>query len=138
MPKPCACEVSRRTLLGAAGAAGATVGLAACADAESRPVPQDVRRGHVVAQTTDIPEGGGAVIWDSKLVITQPEAGEYRAFSAVCKHAGCTVRDVSDRIECHCHGSNFDLATGEPLNGPATEPLEPFDLDIDGTDITLW
>lgn len=132
----CRCGMSRRGLFGAAGAVGAA-GLAGCVDAEGRPAPQDARRGRVVAQTSDIPVGGGSVVWDAKLVITQPEQGDYRAFSAVCRHAGCTVRDVTDRIECHCHGSNFDLTTGEPLNGPATEPLESFDVEVEGQDITL-
>ncbi|WP_116246535.1 Rieske (2Fe-2S) protein [Nocardiopsis sp. FIRDI 009] len=127
--------MSRRSLLGTAGAAAAvTAGAAACGEP---PKPQDVRRGTVVGQTTDVPVGGGAVFSDSKLVVTQPEEGDYRAFAASCTHGGCTVQEVTDVIGCLCHGSQFDLVTGEPVVGPATEPLEPFTVTIDGTDIIL-
>ncbi|MBB6171120.1 Rieske Fe-S protein [Nocardiopsis mwathae] len=132
--------MSRRRLLGAAGVAGAAmVGASACASAEGRPKPQDVLRGRVVAQTTEIPEGGGKVIVQGKLVITQPEKGDYRAYSAVCTHSGCTIQEVTEteNIHCLCHGSEFDIATGEVLKGPATEPLEKFSVTIDGTDIVL-
>lgn len=134
----CKCGMSRRRLLGAAGAAAATVaGAGACVNAEGRPKPQDVRRGRVVAQTGEVPVGGGLVVMDSKLVITQPEEGDYRAYSAICSHQGCTVQEVTHAIRCWCHTSEFDLETGEPLSGPATEPLEPFTVTVDGTDIIL-
>ncbi|CAM3735352.1 Rieske (2Fe-2S) protein [Nocardiopsis gilva] len=136
----CACGMSRRRLFGAAGAAGAAVvGASACSSAEGRPKPQDAVRGTVVAQTTDIPEGSGKVIVRDKLVITQPKKGDFRAYSAVCTHSGCTIQEVTeaDNIHCLCHGSEFDIATGEVLKGPATEPLEKFGVTVKGTDIVL-
>ena len=51
--------------------------------------------GSVIASTADIPEGGGTVFGDQKVVVTQPEAGEFKAFSAICTHQGCTVGDVT-------------------------------------------
>ncbi|MFC3994511.1 Rieske (2Fe-2S) protein [Nocardiopsis sediminis] len=130
--------MSRRRLLGAAGAAGAAVvGAAACGAEENKPQPQDALRGTVVAQTTDIPEGGGAIIIEGKLVITQPTEGEYKAFNAVCPHVGCTIQEVEENIHCLCHGSEFDIATGAVLAGPAQEPLEELTISVAGTDITL-
>lgn len=130
------CGMTRRRMLGTAGAAGAAaLGAAGCGGDE--PEPQDALVGTVVAQTGEVPEGGGTVIVRGKLVLTQPEKGDYRAFSAVCTHAGCTVQEVEENIHCLCHGSEFDIATGEPVAGPATEPLERFDVTVDGTDITL-
>src|SRR5699024_3827583 len=86
----------------------------------------------------DVPDGGGAVFSHSKLVVTQPEEGEYKAFSAQCTHGGCTVQEVEDEvIRCLWHGREFDYVTGEPLVGPAQEPLDPFTVTIDGTDIIL-
>ncbi len=133
--RTCGCGVSRRRLFGTAGAAAAVTAVSACGEP---PSPQEVRRGQVVGQTTDVPEGGGAVFSHSKLVVTQPEEGEYKAFSAACTHGGCTVQEVEDQvIRCLCHGSEFDMVSGEPLAGPAVEPLAPFAVTIDGTDIIL-
>jgi Rieske Fe-S protein len=127
--------VSRRRLLGTAGAAATVTAVSACGG--EPPKPQEVRRGQVIGQTTDVPVGGGAVFSDSKLVVTQPEEGDYRAFSAACTHGGCTVQEVDEVIGCLCHGSEFDVATGDVVKGPATEPLESFTVTIDGTDIIL-
>lgn len=122
------------TTAGAAGTVALTAG--ACTTEENRPKPQDALRGRVVAQTTDVPEGGGLLVVEAKLVITQPAAGEYQAFGASCTHGGCTVQEVTTDIHCLCHGSRFDL-NGEVVQGPATEPLEPFEVTVEGTDITL-
>jgi nitrite reductase/ring-hydroxylating ferredoxin subunit len=36
-------------------------------------------------------------------------------------------------LMCQCHGSRFDLATGAVLNGPATSPLNGYEVrEIDG------
>ena len=133
--RTCGCGMSRRRLLGTAGATVAVTAVSACGEP---PNPQEVRRGQVIGQTNEIPEGGGTIFSHSKLVVTQPEKGEYKAFSAACTHGGCTVQEVEDEvIRCLCHGSEFDVVSGEPLSGPAKEPLEPFTVTIDGTDIIL-
>lgn len=51
--------------------------------------------GAVVGTTSDVPEGGGAVFREQKVVVTQPESGDFKAFTAVCTHQGCLV----DRVE---------------------------------------
>lgn len=35
-------------------------------------------------------------------------------------------------ISCPVHGARFDLETGEPLNPPATQPIQTFDVRVVG------
>jgi Rieske Fe-S protein len=80
--------------------------------------------GGALAAADDIPVGGGTVFGDRNVVVTQPVAGEFRAFSATCTHRGCTVTAVEDgRITCPCHGSAFAIADGSVVDGPAPSPL---------------
>jgi Rieske Fe-S protein len=89
-----------------------------------------------LAGTSDIPVGGGKILADKKIVITQPQSGAFHAFSAVCTHAGCTVGSVSGgTINCPCHGSRFNIGTGAVVNGPATSPLPPVSIKVQGTSI---
>ncbi|WP_320776584.1 Rieske (2Fe-2S) protein [Streptomyces sp. CRN 30] len=91
-----------------------------------------------LADTGDIPVGGGKVLKDEKVVVTQPEKGDFKAFSAVCTHQGCVVKDVSgSTINCACHGSKFAIADGSVKAGPATEPLPSKKITVDGNSITL-
>ena len=71
-----------------------------------------------------VPVGGGVVLGPSRVVVTQPVAGEFRCFGSRCTHAGCTVDTVSEgTIHCPCHGSLFDIGSGEPVAGPAGSAL---------------
>jgi len=89
-----------------------------------------------LATVADIPIGGGTVLVDRKIVITQPRTGTFAAFSAVCTHAGCTVGGVSGgTINCPCHGSRFSVNDGSVVNGPAGSPLPPVAIEVRGTTI---
>ena len=86
-----------------------------------------------LATTDEIPVGGGIVLTDQRIVITQPSQGEFQAFSAVCTHQGQTVGEVKDNtITCNFHGSQYDAATGDVTNGPATAGLDPVKVQVDG------
>jgi Rieske Fe-S protein len=50
--------------------------------------------GSVVGPKADVPEGSGVVFRDQRVVVTQPEPGEFKAFTAVCTHQGCLVDSV--------------------------------------------
>ena len=53
------------------------------------------------------------------------------AFGDECTHAGCSLSEgeFDDRaatVECPCHASVFDVETGEPIDGPAQDPVPVF------------
>ncbi|MFJ2820998.1 Rieske (2Fe-2S) protein [Streptomyces toxytricini] len=113
----------------AAGGAGAGDPAAGGAGAGS---------GRTLARTSDIPVGGGKVFKDRKVVVTQPTAGQFKAFSATCTHQGCSVASVADgNIVCPCHQSLFKVSDGSVTSGPATRPLAPAKISVDGDSISL-
>lgn len=90
--------------------------------------PRDPSR-RLVA-TDDVPVGGGVILADAKVVVTQPAEGEFKAFSAVCTHAQCVVSSIDSSILCACHGSRYALENGAVLAGPATAPLPAVDVAV--------
>ena len=89
-----------------------------------------------LALTSDVPVGGGKILADKKIVITQPRAGSFEAFTAVCTHQGCTVSSVSGgTVNCPCHGSKFSIANGSVVTGPAASALAPVSIKVQGTSI---
>lgn len=53
--------------------------------------------------------------------------GKAYAASNYCTHLDCLLSSgklVDDGIRCSCHGSVFDLETGEPIYPPATVPIK--------------
>ena len=80
--------------------------------------------GTLLADVSAIPLGEGTIFAAQKVVVTQPASGVYKAFSAVCTHAGCILDKVADgKIYCPCHGAIFAGATGVPVAGPTSVPL---------------
>jgi Rieske Fe-S protein len=136
----------RRTVLASAGLGGVgAVVLAGCGAAgdavdgaagRASDAATDAVKDAVSAAT--IPVGGGKVLSQQKVVVTQPTSGEFKAFSAVCTHQGCVVADVSDgTINCACHGSKFDITTGAVKQGPATSPLPEKSVSVSGDGVTV-
>ncbi len=90
-----------------------------------------------LAATSEIPEGGGTIFDDAGVVVTQPAAGEFMAFSTTCTHQGCPVNEVAETIVCPCHGSQFSIEDGSAVQGPAQDPLQEIPITVEGDQIVL-
>ena len=146
-------EIERRTVLQAGGILAVGGLVAACssgsgeaavaseAPAGSAPAGSAAATssgGAGVAQVSDIPVGGGVIIDDPAVVITQPTEGEVKAFTAICTHQGCLVSEVVDNeIICPCHGSKFSAVDGSVTAGPATTGLTAAGVIVEGGSVVL-
>lgn len=67
-------------------------------------------------------------------IVVHPKQGPFVAYDAVCPHLGCTVgySPSMQLIVCPCHGSEFEVATGAVIAGPAPHGLTKLDLVEEG------
>lgn len=56
--------------------------------------------------------------------------GQWKAFSATCTHAPCTVQFSGSQIRCPCHGGTFDPSNGSVVSGPPPTKLPEFGVII--------
>jgi len=144
-------ELDRRSVLvGACGTCAVLMtGCAAYGPGQAAPAPAPTAQpegspsggaptaGAKLTATSDVPVGGGIILTDAAMVITQPKAGTFKAFSAICTHQGCTVSSVENgTINCPCHGSEFAIADGSVVAGPAPKPLPAQSIKVSGGSIT--
>jgi Rieske Fe-S protein len=127
---------SRRAMLVAAGAAGAVGVLAACGDgpgSSPQPAAATTPGDPVRIPIAFVPIGGGYIDFNRGVIVTQPEAGQFRGFDANCTHARCFITWVANGlIQCPCHGSEFRIADGSVARGPATRSLDTRTVTVDG------
>ena len=67
--------------------------------------------------------------------------GAWYAVEDRCSHAGCPFSQEAalegGTIVCNCHGSEFDLASGEVLRGPAEYPVRTIPVRVNGDRIEV-
>jgi Rieske Fe-S protein len=121
------------------GAAAATSAAASTpASASSPSAASGGSAAGALTATSAIPVGGGKIFAAQTTVVTQPTAGEFKVFSAVCTHMGCIVNQIADgRIDCPCHGSEYSITDGAVLAGPAPKPLPAKPFKVTGDSIFL-
>jgi Rieske Fe-S protein len=94
--------------------------------------------GTALGSASEIPVRGGKIFATDKVVVTQPSAGQFKGFSAVCTHEGCIVdKVVSGTIRCPCHGSEYSITDGSVVAGPAPSPLPAKPVTVTGSEISL-
>ncbi|HEY2877463.1 Rieske (2Fe-2S) protein [Nocardioides sp.] len=77
----------------------------------------------VLVAASDVPVGGGVILGDQNVTVTQPQKGTFEGFSATCTHQGCILASVAGgTINCGCHGSQFSITDGSNVAGPSGSP----------------
>ena len=97
-----------------------------------------------VCGTSDVPAGEVRRFEVDHRPIAVVNLGDegFRAVDSICSHAHYFLDegevDVDfETIECPKHGSTFDLNTGKPTTLPATQPVERFDVRVEGDDVLI-
>jgi 3-phenylpropionate/trans-cinnamate dioxygenase ferredoxin subunit len=94
-----------------------------------------------VGRADDVPEGEirGYQVGGEDVAVANV-GGTLHAFNDICTHMQCLLSegDLDDTtVTCACHGSQFDVTTGDVLGGPATEPVESYEVQTDGGDLKI-
>ena len=96
--------------------------------------------GRHIAAASDVPTGRALQFTDSNgdpaWLLHEPN-GDFRAFSAICTHAGCAVSLSGGEFVCPCHGGRYSAADGSVLGGPPPSPLPPLDIKVVDGDVRL-
>lgn len=138
--------VSRRRVLGGAAIGGLALPLlTACGGGSGGTTQGSGSSGggpDVLVAAADVPVGGGVILGDQNVVVTQPRKGTFEGFSATCTHQGCILASVaSGTINCGCHGSQFSISDGSNVAGPSgsaagsVAPLPRVGVKVKGPDV---
>ena len=67
-------------------------------------------------------------------------AGEFHAFGDTCTHRQCSLAEgdlEETTVTCPCHGSEFDVTSGEVLRGPARDPVGSYEARVEGGNLEV-
>ena len=121
----------RATLITGAVASGAL--LASCAEGDSNVTAPEGTVEVGSASAVGVGKAAKLTHGSTTVIVSQPSSGEYKAFSTVCTHQGCQVQvQDSNRIVCPCHGSEYAVADGSVVHGPAEEALTSYPVQVKG------
>ena len=94
-----------------------------------------------VGKVADVPEGEmRAYDVGERMVAVANVDGDLWGFDDVCTHRGCSLAEgelEGNIVICSCHGSEFDVTSGEVLGGPATEDVDTFEVKAEGDDLQV-
>ena len=98
-------RTSRRIVFQGLGALGVAAALAGCGGGTETTTGGPPEPGSPLATTSEVPVGGGIVLPDAQLVITQPTEGTFLGFNTTCTHTG-TADNQGDGTEIVCQPSH--------------------------------
>ncbi|HEU4526451.1 MAG TPA: Rieske 2Fe-2S domain-containing protein [Actinomycetota bacterium] len=89
-----------------------------------------------IASLAELPEGEMRAydLTTGRVALAHVENDLY-AFGDECTHEGCSLAEgelgeQEETVVCPCHGSEFDLRSGEPIVGPAEDQVPVFAIRV--------
>lgn len=94
-----------------------------------------------IARTSDLQPGQGKLfeVQGAKIALFAA-SGAYYAIDDTCTHSGCPLSQgtvQAESVTCPCHGSMFDLRTGQVLHPPAMTPVRVYRVVVAGQEIKV-
>jgi nitrite reductase/ring-hydroxylating ferredoxin subunit len=94
-----------------------------------------------VGHVTDVPEGElrSYQVGGEDVAVANVDGTLY-AFGDVCTHMQCSLAEGDldgTTVTCACHGSEFDVTSGDVLGGPATEPVESYEVSTENDELRI-
>ena len=86
------------------------------------------------------PALGAVVVEGREIALARLDDGSWTAFDNDCTHEECPLSEGDldgYRIVCYCHSSEFDVRTGEVLEGPAEEPITVYPVRVEDGEIQV-
>ena len=95
----------------------------------------------MVGRAEDLEEGGmRAFEVQGTTIAVANVKGTFHAFDDTCTHRQCSLAEgdlEETTVTCPCHGSEFDVTSGEVLEGPAREPVETYEVRVEGSNLEI-
>jgi 3-phenylpropionate/trans-cinnamate dioxygenase ferredoxin subunit len=95
-----------------------------------------------LATVTSLDELGSRTLaafdMNGKRVAVAKVGDAFYAFADTCTHQGCSLAQGNldgTTVTCPCHGSEFNVTTGDVVHGPASEPVRSYPVRLEGNSI---
>lgn len=94
-----------------------------------------------IAKTSDIQPGEiKSFVFETEVIAICNADGEFYVIKDECSHMAYPLSDgilEGETITCAHHGAQFNVRTGEVLSLPAVEPIETFEVKVEGDDLCV-
>ena len=94
-----------------------------------------------VGRAEDLEEGGMRAfdVRGTRIAVANVN-GSFHAFDDTCTHRQCSLAEgdlEESTVTCPCHGSEFDVTDGAVLEVPAREPVETYEVRVEGGSLEI-
>jgi 3-phenylpropionate/trans-cinnamate dioxygenase ferredoxin component len=94
-----------------------------------------------VGRADDLREGDMRAfdVQDTRIAVANV-GGTFYAFGDTCTHRQCSLAEgdlEETSVICPCHGSEFDVSSGEVLTPPARDPVASYEARVVGENLEI-